>query len=411
MSRTTRLCRSRSPSALAGTILLVALTWVLASCVAPDDSPAAASGDSAGPLLRTQPSPKNSDREEPDPRKSITVALAGDVLVHTGVWETAERDAARRGRRLPYFTPMFAGVRQRVSSADLAICHLETPVAPKRGPYLNYPLFSAPPTVLDGLKATGFDVCTTASNHSVDMGFTGLARTARALDDRGIAHTGTYARQRNAGRPLEIKVDGVRVALISMTFGTNGMPVTQPWSVNLIDVPRVLRQAARLRENGTDVVMVAVHAGTEYSSVPNQQQVEVFRRLARSPDITFVYGHHAHVVQDIERVHHKWVFYGLGNFVAQQLTSIPDTYRAMIADITFVERADGSFVARHPRFAPTVITHPTRHGATRVFEAARVLADPDSPQWLRGLARRSIAAVSYVVREPGVERIGVNDVS
>lgn len=302
---------------------------------------------------------------------------------------------------------MFAGVRPRISSADLAICHLETPLAPAGGPYLNYPLFSAPPTVLDGLKDTGFDLCTTASNHSVDMGFSGLARTIRDLDRRGLGHTGTYAARRGAGKPLEFEVNGVRVGLISMTFGTNGMPVTEPWSVNLIDVPDALRRAAALRRRGVDVVMVAVHAGTEYSSVPNQQQVEVFRALARSPDITFVYGHHAHVVQTIERVHHTWVVYGLGNFVAQQLTSIPDTYRAMIAEITFVERKDGSFVARHPRFAPTVITSPTIHGATRVFEAAQVLASPRGPGWLRNLARRSMAAVGFVVRAPGVRRSGV----
>ena len=59
----------------------------------------------------------------------ISVALAGDVLVQTGVWETAERDAARRGERLPDFRPMFAGVKDQIASADLAICHMETPLS------------------------------------------------------------------------------------------------------------------------------------------------------------------------------------------------------------------------------------------------------------------------------------------
>ena len=101
------------------------------------------------------------------------------MLVHDGVWQTAERDAARRGETLPDFRPMFAGIKDQIASADLAICHLETPLSRPRGPYRNYPIFSAPPTVLDGLVATGFDGCTTASNHSVDQGFTGLVRTMR----------------------------------------------------------------------------------------------------------------------------------------------------------------------------------------------------------------------------------------
>ena len=196
---------------------------------------------------------KDAEPEPPEPR-SVTVALTGDVLVHTGVWQTAERDARAQGETVPDFAPMFAGLEPLVAPADLAICHLETPVSRPGGPYRNYPVFSAPPEVLDGLVTTGYDACTTASNHSVDTGFTGLVRTADALDARGLAHTGTYAERRRAGRPVELEVDGVRIGLISMTFGTNGLPVTEPWSVNLIDVPRAIAQAKAMHQDGVDVV-------------------------------------------------------------------------------------------------------------------------------------------------------------
>ena len=345
---------------------------------------------SAGPTSTptVDPPPATPDR--------ISVALAGDVLVHTGVWQTAQRDAARRGEKLPDFRPMFAGVRDQIASADLAICHMETPLSRPLGPYLNYPVFSAPPTVLDGIIATGFDGCTTASNHSVDRGFTGLVRTIDAFDRRDLPHTGTFATRRAARQPLVFDVHGVQVGLISMTFGTNGLPVTEPWSVNLIDVRKAIAQARAMHRHGVDIVMVAIHAGDEYSHVPSAQQVEVFHALLRSPYVDFVYGHHSHVVEPIEKVGGKWAVYGLGNFVAQQETEIPDTYRGVIAHVEFVEQPDGSYRAARPSYTPTVITDPRVYGATRVYDAPRLLTEPGVPASLKSLAAASIRSVRNI---------------
>ncbi len=352
---------------------------------APSTSTMSTSGPSADP-------PPTKPRE-------ISVALAGDVLVHTAVWQTAERDAARRGEVLPDFRPMFAGVRDRIASADLAICHLETPVSRPSGPYRNYPVFSAPPTVLDGLLATGFDGCSTASNHSVDQGFTGLVRTIRALDRRGLAHTGTFATPHAARQPLVFDVHGVRVGLISMTFGTNGLPVAEPWSVNLIDVPRAIAQARAMHRHGVDIVMVAVHAGDEYSHQPSAQQVAVFHALARSPYVDLVYGHHSHVVEPVAKAAGKWVIYGLGNLVARQETAAPDTYRGVIARVRFVERPDGSYRAARPTCTPTVITDPHLYGATRVLDATRLVEEHGVPASLRSLAAASIRSVRTIQEE------------
>ena len=334
-------------------------------------------------------------RRRPRPTR-ISIALTGDVLIHDGVWQTAQRDAARRGKRLPDFRADLRGVRPRIAAADLAICHLETPLSRPRGPYRNYPVFAAPPTVLDGLVATGYDACTTASNHSVDQGFTGLVRTIHDLDSRGLAHTGTFARPQDALRPLVLDVHGVKVGLISMTFGTNGLPVTEPWSVNLIDVRRTIAQARVMHQAGVDVVMVAVHAGDEYSHVPSAQQVAVFRALARSPYVDFVYGHHAHVVEPVAKVAGKWVVYGLGNLVAEQETTIPDTYRGVIAHVVLVRRGDGTYRAERPSYRPTVITDPKTYGATRVFDATTLLGRPGIPPSYDDLAHASLASVRSI---------------
>ena len=346
-------------------------------------------------------------RELPRPEaRRLHVALTGDVLVHTGVWQTAERMAADRGMRAPYFTPMFAGIAPAVRAADLAVCHLETPVSPRGGPYLNYPVFAAPPEVVRGLAETGYDGCTTASNHAVDQGFTGLARTIRTLRSEGLFHAGTHATETGSRGPTLVSVRGVRVGLLSVTYGTNGLPVAEPWSVDLIDVPRVLAQARALRRAGAEVVMVAVHAGDEYSHVPNALQREVFGRLTASPWVDFVYGHHAHVVQPWARLHDKWVVYGLGNLVAEQLTELPDTYRSMLAEITFAEQPDGTFRAVRPRYRPLLITRPDDPGGTHVLDAVAALADPRTPAVLRSRLRDAVREVDAVASAPGVTSPG-----
>jgi poly-gamma-glutamate synthesis protein (capsule biosynthesis protein) len=356
----------------------------------------------------SQPKPRSTDSEptaepsdepttdpttpaEPKPR-TFSLAVSGDVLPHTGVWESAEQDAAARGRQGYDFRPMFASMKPVYTGVDLAVCHLETPLARPQGPFLNYPVFSSPPQLLPALRWAGVDACTTASNHSVDQGFEGVARTLRQLDAEGIEHTGTARTRREASTPLVLDVAGVRVALLSYTYGTNGMPVDadKPWSVNLIDADRMIAAAAKARRQGAEVVVVAVHDGLEYQVEPSEHQRQLYDRLTAAPEIDLVYGHHAHVVQPFDVVNGTWVAYGLGNFVAQQLTSQPETYRGMTARFEFVEQDDGSFEVRPPRFVPTMITMST---PMRVLDVRAALADQGTDPALLPALRTTLAEV------------------
>jgi len=92
--------------------------------------------------------------------------MNGDLLWHNTLWFGAKEDARRRGRGGYDFAPLLAGMKRVVTSADLAICHEEVPLAPPGGPYRNYPIFAAPPQVVKAISATGYDVCTTASTRA-----------------------------------------------------------------------------------------------------------------------------------------------------------------------------------------------------------------------------------------------------
>lgn len=302
-------------------------------------------------------SPNAPEQESEKPRE-ITAVMNGDMLLHEGLWATSEMDAARTGRGRMDFRPLLKPMRPVLTKADLAICHLETPVAPPGGPYEGYPLFAAPPAILPALEWSGFDACTTASNHSIDQGFEGLTRTLAGLDAVGLAHSGTYATRADSRKPLIMEVDGVQVGLISQTYGTNGLPLPseQPWSVPIIDAAQIKKMAAKARDDGVEIVMVALHWGLEYTHEPAPEQIAVAEQLVKSPDIDLIYGHHAHVVQPYDKVGGTWVIYGLGNAVAQQDTAVEGVYDGNTCRVTFTEKPDGSFKVSLLEYIPTMIT-------------------------------------------------------
>lgn len=248
--------------------------------------------------------------------RDITIAVAGDLLVHDAIWEQASLFGGAAGYD---FAPIFRRVRPLIAGADLAVCHMETPLLP--GPPTGYPVFSTPPALARAVRATGWDACTTASNHSLDQGERGIASTLRVLDANGIRHAGTARSAREAARPLILETaDGIRVALLSYTQVSNGQEQPRPWLVNALgdDARPILREAARARRLGAQVVVVNIHWGEEYRHAPTATQLRVARALGRSRLVTAVVGQHAHVVQPIRWAGGGLVLYGEGNLISAQ---------------------------------------------------------------------------------------------
>ena len=351
------------------------------------------------------PAPGPTPTRKPEPTaaattpETATLVMNGDLLWHNSFWYGAREDARRRGRSGYDFAPVLAGLRPVVAGADLAICHLEPPLAPPRGPFRNFPRFSVPPQVVPGIKATGYDVCTTASNHSVDHGFAGLKRTLDALDRAGIRHSGTARTAAEARRPTIVATRaGVRVGVISGTFSLNGLPkpAGKPWSVTGLEPRRLLAQARRARAAGADIVVVAAHVGTEFSSRVNSQQRALARALTASPDVDLVYMHHTHVVQPWAKVNGKWVIYGLGNTVAQHETAIPQGAEGVTARLRFQRGRNGRFTVTRAEYIPTFVTRyaPGRPPRLHRVSAALPQARGTFRQRLLQAERRTTAVVT-----------------
>ncbi|MEU8567456.1 CapA family protein [Streptomyces pathocidini] len=324
-------------------------------------------------------------------RRPFTVVATGDVIPYPSIIRQAQNDAAQNdaaqngggaatGRAVasgsPARTPgagrydfsrILSGVKPVVDGADLAICHMETPYGPPEGPFTGYPAFQSPPDVARGLRATGYDSCSTASNHTLDAGPEGIRRTLDALDAAGVRHAGSARSAAEARTPARLRAGGAEVAHLSYTYGTNGIPLPegQPWAVNLLDPGRVVADARAARRAGADVVLVSLHWGTEWQQEPDRQQLDFARRLTAArtggkPDIDLLIGTHNHVPQPYEKVNGTWVVYGLGDQVA---SFVPEKYRGnegSMARFTFAPAPKGDrwtvsaaeFLAGHSDLGP-----------------------------------------------------------
>ncbi|MEV6247638.1 CapA family protein [Streptomyces sp. NPDC051742] len=250
----------------------------------------------------------------------FTLVASGDVLPHDSIIRRAAADAGGDGYD---FAPMLSGAKSVVSQADLAICHMETVYGKDGGPYTGYPAFKSPPEVAAALKATGYDSCSTASNHTLDDGAAGLGRTLDALDRAGVRHAGSARTEAEAAKPTLLRAGGATVAQLAYTYDTNGHPLPegQPWAVQLLDERKVIADARAARAAGADVVVVSVHWGTEWQTEPDERQLSLGRSLTASqsggrPDIDLIIGTHAHVPQAYEKVNGTWIVYGMGDQIA-----------------------------------------------------------------------------------------------
>ena len=287
------------------------------------------------------------------PANTFTVVATGDVLIHPALTEQAEADGG--GTR--DFAPLLAGIKPVIEAADLAICHLEVPLAGPDGPFEGYPLFSAPPEVAPALAATGYDTCSTASNHTFDHGRDGVRTTLDTLDATKIGHTGSARTEAESKTPLVREVNGVKVGQVSFTFGFNQgteRPSDAPWMANELTVDAVLEAARAARAAGAEVVIASLHWGIEDQHEPTADQRSMAKDILADPAVDLIVGHHAHVVQPFEKIGDKWVAYGLGNSVAKHEEPRWTTEEGLIGRFRFT-KSDVGWRVDKAEYVPTLV--------------------------------------------------------
>lgn len=278
-------------------------------------------------------------------RNEYRLLFVGDIMIHGPQIKAARRPKLKAGYD---FSASFDSISPLLRSADLCIGNLETTLAGK--PYSGYPMFSSPDALAVALKEAGFDILTTANNHSADRGRRGIVRTLDLLDSLGIAHTGSYrkADDREQQTPLVVELEGsIKLGILAYTYGTNGMPIPKPTQIDLIDTLVIAQDLERAQRLGVDYQIVQIHWGEEYRRDPSSEQTELARWLHRQ-GVDAVIGSHPHVVQRSEWLQEEaqptFVLYSLGNFISNQIK--PEGTRAgLMLELRLVRQGSGQVEA------------------------------------------------------------------
>ena len=284
----------------------------------------------------------------------LVVEVSGDLLIHSAVFERA---LVLGGGSRYNFAPLFAQIKPYIRRADLALCHVETPMTPAAA--TGYPVFNTPPALAAAIGQTGWRACSTAATHTLDQGQRGVDSTIRALDRAGVRHTGSFSSAAARRTPLIMTVKGVRVAFLAYTEFTNGIPSPHPWSVNRASAAQIISDARRARRDGAQVVIVNLHWGDEDAAQPSSFQLHLAQQLTRSPAITAIVGQHVHVVQPIRIIGGKLVVFGEGNLISNQTSACcpAASQDGMIVLLTIAMDSCGARVS-FIHYLPIWVRHP-----------------------------------------------------
>lgn len=282
-----------------------------------------------------------------------TLAVCGDAMSHM----PQTRDAYDSQAGAYDYKPMIRFAKPWIEQADYAVVNLETTFA-GGSDYSGFPAFNTPDALGDALKDAGFDLVSTANNHCLDRGYDGMVRTLDVLDNLGLAHVGTYrsAVERAAQNGVHVAdVGGIKVAFLSYTYGTNGIPLSKshPDTVNILhtdymseaqvlDTARIADDLAAAEALSPDLIAVIVHWGVEYQTTQNEHQEEIADFLFdHGADV--ILGSHPHVLQPMETrtltdrdgtTHTGFVCWSLGNFISSQNDEYTDTTVVLNLELT-----------------------------------------------------------------------------
>ena len=294
-------------------------------------------------------------KEEPKPDITINVVALGDIMCHSTNFKAAQKDGGYD------FSGYFTDIKDYVSNADLAISNLETTFAGESRGYSGYPTFNSPASLGQAISDIGVDVVSTANNHSLDKGYSGLTSTLDELDKIGLAHTGTYRSVEEQNTILTKEVNGIKFAFLSFTYGTNGIPVPKgkEYCINLINKDLIKSHINLAKEQNPDIICVNMHWGLEYKLKQNSEQEDLANFLFEN-GVDIIFGSHPHVLEPMEKrtitledgsTKDGFVIYSLGNFMSGQ--TIKNTKNSIILNLQITKHgADNKISIDNVKYTP-----------------------------------------------------------
>jgi poly-gamma-glutamate synthesis protein (capsule biosynthesis protein) len=254
----------------------------------------------------------------------------------------------------------FSGLADDLLSTDFNFGNLESPVSGNDNRIGRGLVFNTKRKHIEGLSKYNFKVVSLANNHALDQSIAGLRFTRTYLSTQGIEHIGAGEDQYEAWEPKIVTANGIRIGFIGASYSSiNDGGATTNRFVARIEDHAYMREAVGRMKSQADVIVVAMHAGVEYTRRPHRSQV-AFARAAIDAGADVVIGSHPHWIQTIEQYRGKFIFYSLGNFIFDQPWQ--DTREGLAVRFSVSRRGQGDPANDHVsideiRLVPIVIEH------------------------------------------------------
>ncbi|MBU5334976.1 CapA family protein [Intestinibacter bartlettii] len=322
-----------------------------------------------------------------------SLLACGDVMAHS-----PQLDAQYNSSTKEYsFDNNYKYVKQYIQNADLAIANLETTLAGNDVyNYSSYPTFNTPDALADALKNAGFDLLSTINNHSFDMSSLGVERTLSTLKAKGFDTVGT--RQKKSDNDYIIKnVNNIKLGITSYSYGEikngtkylNGIKVSDEKNdlMNVFDSSDVdkafntIYSTVKKYKDDTDMQIVIIHWGNEYSRTPTEFQTKLAQKLCDA-GVDIIIGSHPHVVEPVETIkstdgkHETLVVYSLGNYISNQRREYISMYTedGLMVDIDIEKKGDNKATVKKVTCIPTWVTKYSS-GGKDVYEIIPIADD------------------------------------
>ena len=267
-----------------------------------------------------------------DKHYEASLIAVGDYLIHSSVYKDANRLANGDGYD---FKPMISYIKEIVSNYDIAYYNQETILGGSELGLSDYPTFNSPYEAGDAMLDAGFNLVSLATNHTMDSGKKAVENSCKYWQSKeNVLTAGSYCSEEERNKINIKEINNIKYTMLNYTYGTNGMPVTNDYLVNVwpTDIDNInnpekdtkyqaykkqVKEDIDKVKDKVDFLIVAMHWGVEYTHEPTAYEKDMASYLA-SLGVNLIIGTHPHVIQPVTWIDDTLVIYSLGNFISAQ---------------------------------------------------------------------------------------------
>lgn len=270
--------------------------------------------------------------DEEESESTLRMSIAGDYIIYDTTYRNANILAGGNGYD---FSPMVKNLRQFTESCDLNYYNQETILGGTELGLSSYPTFNSPWEAGDAMVDLGYNLVSTATNHTMDKGETGILASCEYWKSKeNVFMTGSFDSKEARDEIHVLECNGITYSMLSYTYSTNGIPVPEgkdylvnvwtAWQSNPESDTEYQKYKEQVKKDieavrdKVDFLIVCIHSGVEYATDESAYQADMAKFLADN-GVDLVIGTHPHVIQPAEYIGDTLVYYSLGNLFCAQL--------------------------------------------------------------------------------------------